>query len=281
MDFKIQNLNKKLGSFMLKNIEVNINKGEIVGLIGHNGAGKTTLINLILNAMKRDSGDIIIMSKDNIEHERYIKENIGVVIDDKCFVDEWTIKDIEKIYRLFYKKWDSNKFYLLLDKLEVPLSCQINHLSKGNITKLKIATALSREAKILIFDEPTSGLDPKVRSEVLEILSDYAKNNNVTIIFSTHIISDIEKICDFIIFIDQGSVKYFGRKQELLNKYKLIKGNVDSFDQIKDTLIGYKKKKTDFEGLIINEFNSIVLENYAVSNPTLEDIMLLLSNKKL
>jgi len=276
---KINNLVKKYDSkFTLGSIDIEIPSGTIVGLIGENGAGKTTLIKSILNIIKIDSGNIEIFDKNYKEYESEIKEDIGVVLDNMFFPEILNAKDINNIMKDIFSNWDIELYFDYLKKFDIPTDKKIKELSKGMRKKLEIATALSHHPKLLILDEPTSGLDPVVRSEVLDIFLDFIKDEEHTILLSTHITTDLEHISDHIIFIDKGKKVLDKSRDEILDNYGILKCDIDYFEKIaKEDIITYKKNKYDYQ-ILINDINKKVkkYKDCVVDKITLEDLMILI-----
>ena len=210
---EINNITKDYKKFKIDNISFNLPKGYIMGFIGANGAGKTTTIKLILNMIKRDSGEIKVFGLDNIREEERIKEQIGVVFDECYYLEDWTINDVEKAVSMFYKNWNSSIYEKYLKEFNLARDKKVKDLSRGMRMKLMIAVAFSHEAKLLILDEPTSGLDPVARDEFLDILRDYIEDEEKSVIFSSHITSDIEKIADFFFgkFLEKFRINRIGK----------------------------------------------------------------------
>lgn len=274
---EIRKLKKKYDdNFELGEINLDIPSGYVIGLIGENGAGKTTLIKSILSIINIDSGDIKIFNKNN-KDEYLVKEDIGVVLDGMFFPEIMTINDINIVMKSIYKNWDSELFNKYLRKFKLSKSKKIKELSKGMRKKLEIVTALSHHPKLLILDEPTSGLDPVVRNDILEIFLDFIRDEEHTILFSTHITSDLEHIADKIVFIDNGKVILNENKDELLDNYGALKCSIDSFSKIdKDNIIRYKKNKYNYE-ILVSDRNKISkkYKDCVVDKITLEDLMIL------
>ena len=248
---EINNITKDYKKFKIDNISFNLPKGYIMGFIGANGAGKTTTIKLILNMIKRDSGEIKVFGLDNIREEERIKEQIGVVFDECYYLEDWTINDVEKAVSIFYKNWNSSIYEKYLKEFNLARDKKVKDLSRGMRMKLMIAVAFSHEAKLLILDEPTSGLDPVARDEFLDILRDYIEDEEKSVIFSSHITSDIEKIADYITYINNGKIIFTGEKDEFLEKYCIIKGGKEDITESqKKEIIGLRMHSTGFEGLI-------------------------------
>ena len=275
---EIKKLKKKYdNNFELGEINLEIPSGYIIGLIGENGAGKTTLIKSILNIINKDSGEIKTFNKDNKKYESYIKEDIGVVLDGMFFPEILTSNDINTIMKDTYKEWDKELFYKYLNDFKIQNNKKIKDLSKGMRKKLEIATALSHNPKLLILDEPTSGLDPVVRDDILDIFLDFIKDEEHTILLSTHITSDLEHIADKIIFIDNGKIILNENKDELLDNYGVLKCEKDSFDKIsKDDIISYKKNKYNYE-VLIKDKNKMKkkYKDSVIDKITLEELMIL------
>ena len=248
---EINNITKDYKKFKIDNISFNLPKGYIMGFIGANGAGKTTTIKLILNMIKRESGEIKVFGLDNIREEERIKEQIGVVFDECYYLEDWTLNDVEKAVSMFYKNWNSSIYEKYLKEFNLARDKKVKDLSRGMRMKLMIAVAFSHEAKLLILDEPTSGLDPVARDEFLDILRDYIEDEEKSLIFSSHITSDIEKIADYITYINNGKIIFTGEKDEFLEKYCIIKGGKEDITESqKKEIIGLRIHSTGFEGLI-------------------------------
>lgn len=248
---EINNITKDYKKFKIDNISFNLPKGYIMGFIGANGAGKTTTIKLILNMIKRDFGEIKVFGLDNIREEERIKEQIGVVFDECYYLEDWTLNDVEKAVSIFYKNWNSSIYEKYLKEFNLARDKKVKDLSRGMRMKLMIAVAFSHEAKLLILDEPTSGLDPVARDEFLDILRDYIEDEEKSVIFSSHITSDIEKIADYITYINNGKIIFTGEKDEFLEKYCIIKGGKEDITESqKKEIIGLRMHSTGFEGLI-------------------------------
>ena len=275
-NIELQNLTKKYVGFELKDISFSVPEGCIVGLIGENGAGKTTTIKSILNITKAD-GVIKIFGKDNKAYEKEIKKEIGVVLDDSFLSDYLTAKQINSIIKDAYKNWNENKFYDLLKQFNLPTDKLVKDFSSGMKMKLKIATAISHNPKLLILDEPTSGLDPVVRSEILDIFRKYIEEDETrSILLSTHITTDLEHISDYIVFIEKGKMVFNLPTNELLENYGIIKCSEEDFLQIdKNDYIKYKKQKYQYEILTSNKNNIRKKYNITtIDKPSIEDIML-------
>lgn len=274
---EVKGLRKKYKDFELKDINLSLQKGMIMGFIGENGAGKTTTIKAILNLINPSSGEIKIFGLDNKKEEEKIKEDIGVILDDSFLSEYLNAEDINKIMKNIYKNWDEKLFFEYIEKFKLPRKQISKEFSSGMKMKLKIATAISHKPKLLILDEPTSGLDPVARNEILDIFQEFIENGENSILVSSHITSDLEHIADYITFINEGKIVLSKERDELLEKYGLAKCSEEEFKTINSNdYIKYKKNRYDYEVLVEdkNEFK----KKYNISivdRPSLEDIMLI------
>jgi len=274
----VDNLCKKYKNFKINNVSLQLPKGFIMGLIGENGAGKTTLIKLIMNLVKKDSGDIKIFDKDNVKFEREIKDRIGFVYDEVCYYDHMSLKENGNMVSMLYSKWDKDKFNYYLNKFELNKDKKLKELSKGMRMKFSLCIALSHGAEFIIMDEPTVGLDPVVRSEVLEELQSLMENENMGVLISTHITSDLERIADYITFIKDGSIVFSKPKDEIMEAYKIIKGDCNILTkEVEKHFEGISKNRFGFEGLTsqVDKVREILGDNIVVDRVTIEDIMIL------
>ena len=239
----IENLSKEYKHFKLDNLNLSIPNGSVVGLVGANGAGKTTLIKLILGIIKKDSGTINIIDK----------EEIGIVLDDAFLPDLLKINDISKIMKNIYKNWDEKLFREYLQKFNLTNNVPIKSLSRGMKKKLEIATSLAHNPKLLILDEPTSGLDPIVRGEVLDIFREFMENDEHSILISSHITSDLENIADYIVLNDNGKIILNKSIMDITDNYGIIHCTKEMFEKLKNKAMNYRKNKYDYEVLIDNK----------------------------
>ena len=277
MILEVKNLNKKYKDFQLKNVNLSLPKGMIMGLIGENGAGKTTTIKAILNIINTDSGEIKIFGLDNKKEEKKIKQDIGVVLDDSFLSEYLNPIDINKIMKNFYQNWDEKLYFKYIDEFKLPKNKISKDYSSGMKMKLKIAVALSHHPKLLILDEPTSGLDPVARNEILDIFQDFIQDEEHAILVSSHITSDLEHIADYITFINNGEIVLTKTKDELLDRYGIVKCSEQEFKKINKTdYLKYKKNRYEYEILVENknEFKR-KYDIQIIDKPTIEDIMLI------
>ncbi len=270
---EVNSLSKHYQSFRLADITFSLPKGYIMGLIGPNGAGKTTTIKLILNMIQKSEGSINVFGLDSVTDEVEIKKHIGAVFDSSYFVEEWRPKDIEDSVGAFYDSWDSKKYWNYIKRFGLDPLKRVKELSKGMKMKLMLACAFSYDTRLLILDEPTSGLDPVSRDDLLEILLEYIEDGEHSVLFSTHITSDLEKVADYITFLNRGEEVYTGGKDELIDAFRLVKGGREELnDSLQKKLIGARKYSSGFEGLIRTE-DLKYFEQFTVEPVTIEEIM--------
>lgn len=271
----IKNLEKRYSDFTLEDVSFEIPKGCIMGLVGENGAGKTTIIKSILNVIPKNKGEVIILGLDSEKFELEIKENIGVVLDDCFFHDNLDANNISLIMKNIYKSWDEDLFFSYLEKLNLPDKKIVKEFSKGMKMKLSIAAALAHRPQLLILDEPTSGLDPVSRSELLDIFLDFIQDEDKSILFSTHITSDLDKVADYITFIHSGKLVLSEEKFEIMQRHKFIKCSSEEFSKLnKGNIVGFRKNEFNYE-VLLKDINLEDLEiKFVEDKLNLEDIML-------
>lgn len=273
---EIRNLCKSYREFELKNVNFSLEKGYIMGFIGPNGAGKSTTIKLIMNLVKKDSGEIRVFGMDNLKYEKQVKEKIGFVYDENYYYEELTVNEMKKIVAPFYKNWDNKTFERYMNLFELNPKKKIKELSKGMKMKFSLAVALSHKAELIIMDEPTSGLDPVFRSEILEILQSIMQDEKMGVFFSTHITTDLEKIADYITFINNGEIIFSKPKDEIIETYAIVKGGRELLDRdTRKEFLGIKENSFGFEALTDKpeKIKRIFRDNILIEKPTLEEIM--------
>lgn len=279
---EISGLTKKYDGFTLDNVSFNVPKGCVMGFIGQNGAGKTTTIRALLNIIKADSGSIKLLGMDHIKDEYEVKEHIAAVFDEMPFNESFNANQISIMFRGLYGAWDEEKYFAYLDRFCLPRKKPIKKFSKGMKMKLQIATALSHGAKLLIMDEATTGLDPVVRNEILDIFREYIQDEENSILMSSHITSDLEKIADCVTFIDKGRILLTGYKDEILESHAVIKCGKSDLAEI---------AAEDYISARINEFGAEVMvadvntakakySGLTFDKTTLEEIMLFYVNRE-
>lgn len=274
---EVSNLKKEYDNFKLNNINFSLERGYIMGFIGPNGAGKSTTIKLIMNLIARDGGDVKIFGVDNIKNEVAVKDRIGFVYDENYYYEELSIEKMKSIVAPFYTRWDERTFNKYIKEFGLNPKTKIKELSKGMKTKFSLAVALSHNAELIVMDEPTSGLDPVFRQEILEILLNIIQDERKSIFFSTHITTDLEKIADYITFIDKGNIVFSKTKDDIMNEYKIVKGGLDVLnDSNKREFIGIKENSFGFEALTndVEKIKKIFKGDVLFEKPSLEDIMI-------
>lgn len=245
----ISGLTKTYKDFALNDVSFSVPSGSIVGLIGENGAGKSTTISAALGLVQKEAGSVSVLGKEELDNE--VKEQIGVVFDGNNFSEILSPKKIGRVMRDIYQSWDDRTFMALLKKFSLPVGKPIKQFSKGMKMKLAIAVALSHNSKLLILDEATSGLDPVVRDDILDMLFDFVQDESHSILVSSHITSDLEKIADYIVFIHEGRVVFSKPKDELTEQYGIIKCGSTQFDALdKSEIIVYRKMDYEWQVLV-------------------------------
>lgn len=271
---EIKGLNKAYDSFALKDVSFTLPKGYIMGFVGENGSGKTTTIRSILNMANIDSGKISVFGLDSVTDTIAIKEKLGVVFDSLYLADHLTAKQIEKQLKPFYKDWDSKEFADRLKSFGLPDNKRVGEFSKGMKMKLMIAIALSHKADFMILDEPTSGLDPVARDELLDILAEYIENENRSVLFSTHITSDVERIADYVTILHNGRVWFTGTKDELNEKYVILRGaEEDISSALREKCIGFHGYRNGFDALLSTEFLDEVSDELETEKANIDEIL--------
>ncbi|MDO4540709.1 MAG: ABC transporter ATP-binding protein [Syntrophomonadaceae bacterium] len=273
----VNGLTKKYQDFILEEVSFTVPNGAIVGLIGENGAGKSTTINAILGLINTDGGSIEILGKRDEEIDDSVRNHIGVVFDGSNFPDVLTAQKLNNVFKRIYSEWDENKFFSLLKKMSLPTGKRIKEFSKGMKMKLSIAVAFSHNSSLLILDEATSGLDPIVRDDILDMFLDFVQDESHSILVSSHITSDLEKVADYIVFIHNGKVVFNKTKDELRYKYGVIKCGAAQFDAIDpNDVIAYRKQDYEWEVLVADKTAAQKKYPKAVIDPaTIDEIMLL------
>ncbi len=239
---EIKNVSKSFSGFCLDNISLTLPSGCIMGLIGENGAGKSTTIKLILDMLHKDGGTITILGKDNGKDISLTKEEVGVVMDDVGMPECLTAKQVSNVMKHTFHNWNEVKYTQLLQKLSLPDNKPSKDFSRGMKMKLGIAVAMSHGAKLLLLDEPTSGLDPVVRDEVVDMFYDFTRDENHSILISSHIVSDLEKLCDYVAFLHRGKLLLCEEKDVLLSEYGIIHCTVEQISELDKNVIKYRKE---------------------------------------
>lgn len=277
---EINKLCKKYDDFSLKDVSFSLPKGFIMGFVGENGSGKTTTIRSILNMAKIDSGKISVFGLDSVTDTIAIKERLGVVFDSLYLAEHLNAKQIEQQLKPFYKDWDSKEFFRHISKFGLPDNRKVGDFSKGMKMKLMVAIALSHKAELIILDEPTSGLDPVARDELLDILAEYIENENRGVLFSTHITADVERIADYVTILHGGKVWYTGTKDELTEKYAIIKGaEKDIPVGLKEKFIGFHAYRNGFDALVETENIADIPDALEYEKASIDEILVYIAKE--
>ena len=273
---EVKGLSKKFPTFSLNNVSFALEPNTITGFIGVNGSGKTTTIRLLLGLCIADCGAVEIFGKTLKDAEKEIKNRIGVVFDEGYFYESLTLNEMKSILARAYERWDENQFKQYCQRFDLNLKQKIETLSKGMRMKYALALALSHDADLLIMDEPTSGLDPFIRSELMDILLEFVAKDGKSVLFSTHITSDLEKIADSLLLIDRGSIIFHEGKDELLERHVLIKGDSSNLSSNeKRNFLTLKETAYNYTGLIKRaEIEKLSYKDVVCEKATVEDIML-------
>ena len=238
---EISGLCKQYKGFALKDVSFTLSSGCVMGLVGENGAGKTTTLKAVLNLIHRDAGTILVLGQDNIREERAVKERIGVVLEDGCFLNTMNARQVDVLMGKAYQNWHSKQFFDYLKRFGIDESKKIKDYSKGMRMKVNIAAAMSHEAELLIMDEPTSGLDPVVRDEVLDLFYDFMQDDGHSILLSSHITSDLDKIADYITFIHGGNVVLSEPRDVLLDTYGVLRCTAEQLSALDPAAVRGKR----------------------------------------
>ena len=266
---EIKNLTKHYGGFTLDNVGFGVPRGSVVGLIGENGAGKSTIIKSLLGVINTDGGEILF---DGVPLGRLGKNQrqlTGVVLDDVSLPSAVNLRELNTVMKNMFSRWDEQTFFALTERFRLPRDKKTGEFSKGMKMKTAIAAALSHGAETLILDEPTSGLDPVARDEILDILYDFMQNSGHAVLISSHITSDLEKLCDYVVFIHGGKVAVSGEKDALLEEYAVYGGNISDLDPA--AVVRVRRRNYGADALVKR---SMIPPSFGTEKTTLEDIML-------
>ncbi len=274
---EVKNVTKKYERFTLSDVSFSVPQGCIMGLIGENGAGKSTAFKSMLNLVKKDAGEVLFWGKPMNDKDTELKSRIGVAFDAICFPEVLTVKQVGDIGRMTYKNWDRKHFQELITRFELPEKAEIKTLSKGMKMKLNLAFAMSHNAQLLILDEPTAGLDPIARDELLDLFMEYVQDEQHSILISSHITTDLEKIADYITFINKGKVAFSKEKDTLLYQYGIVRCGEKDLAKVKEAgCIAWRKNDCNYDVLVENrEAMKRVFPHLVIDNASIDEIMLL------
>lgn len=270
--FAFRGVSATVGRFRLRDIDFSLPRGYVMGLIGANGAGKTTAIRCLLGMRHIQQGEIEVLGHP-VPGPVALRQDVGVVLDHTYLVGDWRLGEVERAVRPFYDRWDSTRYRELLDEFGLDLRAKVKNLSRGMAVKLMITLALSHQARLLVFDEPTSGLDPVARDELIGILGDFLLDEGHSVLFSTHITADLERIGDYLTLIHGGRIVGTGTKEEVLDAYRIVRGGPDDLtDTVGIQLIGARRTATGVQALVSSEDARLLGDGVVVEAPSLEEI---------
>lgn len=275
----VKKINKKYEKFHLKDVSFELEKGYIMGFIGSNGAGKTTTLKCILNMVQKNSGRVSVLGQDFSQNEIALKQQIGFMFGGVDYYAKKKLCAITDVVKRFYTNWDDAVYQDYMRKFVLDEDKKVEELSHGMRVKYSLALALSHHATLFLLDEPTSGLDPVARDELLEIFQELIEDGNRSILFSTHITSDLEKCADYITYIENGKIIASRTKDDLVGSYKVVKGTKEQLEWLKPSLISYKTNAFGFSGLIKTQDLKDGLD-IAAEPPNLEEIMIYHAKKE-
>jgi len=271
---EVNGLSKSFVDFQLEDISFSLPSGFIMGYVGQNGAGKTTTLNLITHLIKADAGEVRINGITYEDDPILYKDSIGFIGDETYFPLEFNVLEIKGIFKDFYRSFREDEFMKLIKKWKLPEKKMIKDFSRGMKVRLMFASVLARDTRLLILDEATNGLDPVIKDEIMSLIQDYIADGQRSVIFSTHILSDLEQIADYLFFINDGKKILCGEKDDILENYVLVKGGPDDLDQSSEKkLIGLKKTSVGFEGILESDMTVYLNKKCLIEKPTIDQIV--------
>ena len=275
----IDGLCKKYPAFYLDHVTFEVGEGKIMGFVGRNGAGKTTTIKSLFNYVHPDEGEVYFFGLNFRDNEQEIKSRVGYVGSDGAYYTQKQIRTITDVTKTFYPDWDEEIYRSCLSRFGLDENKKLKELSEGMKVKYQLTLALSHHAQLLVLDEPTSGLDPVSRDDLLELFQDLVEKDRVSILFSTHITSDLEKCADEVTYIQNGKILYSGKRDGFTNKYLLLEGEIAKLTEPElEKLIGYRAHKGEFTAMIPRAFQD-EFGAFSVKEPTIEDVMVYLERE--
>lgn len=273
---ELKHIQKSFGTFAIQDLSLTVPQGTICGLVGENGAGKSTTIRLLMGALRPDGGSAAVLGTDvSSPAFRDVKEDIGIVLDEAYFPEVLSARQVGKVMAKTYRRWDNAQYRQFLQRFDLPEKKLFKDYSRGMRMKLAIAVALSHDPKLLVLDEATAGLDPIVRDEVLEIFNEFTREEDHSILISSHILSDLEKLCDYIAFLHQGRLLFCDEKDRLLEEYGIFVGTADQVNSLQDGAV-VARENSSFGGVRCLVKRALVPAGWALERPTVEDIVLFL-----
>ena len=250
-NIRIQNLTKRFEGFALEGVSFAVPRGAVVGFIGENGAGKSTTIKSILGLIRPDGGSIEVFGKDVGSLTKEERGRLGAVLGDGKLPENLTAKDLDGVFRHIFARWDAAAFFAYLDRFALPRGKKIKDFSRGMRQKFALAVALSHGADVLVLDEPTAGLDPVARDEILDILYDFMQDERRSVLISSHIVSDLEKLCDYIAFIHRGRLVFFEEKDALYEKYAVLRAPLETLRSCADAVVAVHRGEFGAGALVL------------------------------
>ena len=273
---ELSHINKSFGDFAIRDLNLTVPSGTICGLVGENGAGKSTTIRLLMGALRPDSGTASVLGVDVSSPEfRDVKEDVGVVLDEAYFPESLNAVQVGKIMAATYRRWDQRLYDSYLKRFDLPEKKQFKDFSRGMRMKLAIAVALSHQPKLLVLDEATAGLDPIVRDEVLDIFNEFTREEDHSILISSHILSDLEKLCDYIAFIHKGDLLFCEEKDQLLEQYGIFEDSRENLDCLQPEAI-VAREESRYGGVRALVKRDLAPTGFRLEKPTVEDVVLFL-----
>ena len=273
---ELSHVTKHFPGFTLQDLSLAVPSGTICGLVGENGAGKSTTIRLLMGGLQPDSGTCTVLGTDAAAPEFLaVKEDIGVVLDEAYFPESLNALQVGDVMARTYRRWDGKQYRNYLTRFGLPEKKPFKDFSRGMKMKLAIAVALSHSPKLLVLDEATSGLDPIVRDEVLEIFNEFTREEDHSILISSHILSDLEKLCDYIAFLHQGRLLFCDEKDRLLEEYGIFVGTADQVNSLQDGAV-VARESSGFGGVRCLVKRDLVPQSWPLERPTVEDVVLFL-----
>ena len=273
---ELSHINKSFGDFAIRDLNLTVPSGTICGLVGENGAGKSTTIRLLMGALQPDSGTASVLGTNVSSPEfREVKEDVGVVLDEAYFPESLNAAQVGKIMAATYCQWDQKLYDSYLKRFDLPEKKQFKDFSRGMRMKLAIAVALSHQPKLLVLDEATAGLDPIVRDEVLDIFNEFTREEDHSILISSHILSDLEKLCDYIAFIHQGNLLFCEEKDRLLEEYGIFTDSAEQLECLLPEAI-VAREPNGYGGVRALIRRDLAPAGFQLEKPSVEDIVLFL-----
>lgn len=274
---ELSHINKSFGDFAIRDLNLTVPSGTICGLVGENGAGKSTTVRLLMGALRPDSGTASVLGTDVSSPEfREVKEDVGVVLDEAYFPESLNAMQVGKIMAATYRRWDQKLYDSYLKRFDLPEKKQFKDFSRGMRMKLAIAVALSHQPKLLVLDEATAGLDPIVRDEVLDIFNEFTREEDHSILISSHILSDLEKLCDYIAFIHKGDLLFCEEKDRLLEQYGILEDSRENLDCLQPEAI-VAREENRYGGVRALVKRDLAPAGFGLEKPSVEDIVLFLA----